>query len=389
MSNINYGEQAEERLIISLPLFTRMILETPFVSDETVKTLETDGTEVRYNPNFLDGRTPNDVMFMFAHELAHIFVAHQYRYNPTVFTNDKDWQLACDYEVNGLLKDSGFNIPRDAYYNYVFDDMSAEEIYAAINQDNEESPFNEENHGRVNESPETKEEDEGEGTPDPNACQQKRQELIEKQNGKMREAVQTCMMAGNLTDNMERRFKKYFKTVRNWKDILADTLTRCTGKDDFTYTRVNRRFSCSEFIYPGMYSENSDAIAVVVDTSGSISEELLAKMIGDIVSLVEDVSPEKLIVMSCDSKVKSYYTFENGEPVEDIRLRGGGGTDFRPPFAKLEEMGEEVNTMIYLTDGYCNSFPPEPEFPVIWVIWQDRTRVDVPFGEVIVMEKEK
>ena len=52
---------------------------------------------------------------------------------------------------------------------------------------------------------------------------------------------------------------------------------------------------------------------------------------------------------------------------EEIRVRGRGGTDFRPGFAWLEENGIRPGVCLYLTDMLCSSYPEtEPDFPVIW-----------------------
>ena len=63
-----------------------------------------------------------------------------------------------------------------------------------------------------------------------------------------------------------------------------------------------------------------------------------------------------------------------------LEARGGGGTDFRPVFAALEEQGEAPAALVYLTD-LCGPFPEvEPDFPVLWVSTSDR---EAPFGETV------
>ncbi len=42
--------------------------------------------------------------------------------------------------------------------------------------------------------------------------------------------------------------------------------------------------------------------------------------------------------------------------------------------------------VIYFTDGWCDSFPKEPDYPTLWVS-TDRFNFKPPFGEVINMEQ--
>lgn len=61
---------------------------------------------------------------------------------------------------------------------------------------------------------------------------------------------------------------------------------------------------------------------------------------------------------------------------------GGGGTDFRPVFAYLEEQAIMPQSLIFLTD-LCGQFPEEgPNYPVIWAA---TTTAQAPFGETIPM----
>ena len=46
--------------------------------------------------------------------------------------------------------------------------------------------------------------------------------------------------------------------------------------------------------------------------------------------------------------------------------------------AKVEENGIEPKCLVYLTDLCCSSFPPAPDYPVLWVTDSRKT---APFGE--------
>jgi len=94
--------------------------------------------------------------------------------------------------------------------------------------------------------------------------------------------------------------------------------------------------------------------------------------------------------MDCDSEM-------HGEPEEieagwvASKFKGGGGTDFRPPFKYCEKHNITPVCSIYLTDGECNSFPQHgPEWAHLWVLVQEPRwggGWKPPFGETVRMDE--
>jgi predicted metal-dependent peptidase len=100
---------------------------------------------------------------------------------------------------------------------------------------------------------------------------------------------------------------------------------------------------------------------------------------GEISAISDEAQPEAIHVVYCDAAVQSYQQFGPSEPI-DLKPKGGGGTDFRPVFAWVEEKGIAPVCLIYLTDLCCHSYPQVPEYPVLWVTDSRRT---APFGETV------
>ena len=67
--------------------------------------------------------------------------------------------------------------------------------------------------------------------------------------------------------------------------------------------------------------------------------------------------------------------------------QGGGGTDFRPLFDRLDidpPGGEVPSVCIYMTDGFGDFPSIEPRFPVLWaVVPGGIDEENFPFGEAI------
>jgi predicted metal-dependent peptidase len=118
---------------------------------------------------------------------------------------------------------------------------------------------------------------------------------------------------------------------------------------------------------------------IVVDTSGSIGRGALEQFAGEITAINQDAQPELVRVVYCDAAVQGVEEFGASGPVR-LSPKGGGGTDFVPPFRWVEENGIFPQCLIYLAELCCHSFPEPPDDPVLWVTG---SRQIAPFGETL------
>ena len=130
---------------------------------------------------------------------------------------------------------------------------------------------------------------------------------------------------------------------------------------------------------PSVERQGVGEIVIAVDTSGSIGRHELEQFAGEISAISEEAQPEAIHVVYCDAAVQSTQQFGPSEPVR-LEPRGGGGTDFCPPFKWVAENNVAPICFIYLTDLCCHLYPEAPEYPVLWVTDSRRT---APFGETL------
>jgi len=128
-------------------------------------------------------------------------------------------------------------------------------------------------------------------------------------------------------------------------------------------------------------------VLVAVDTSASIKDAQLQQFWAEIQNVVGQVTVQ-LTLLAADTKLAegAPWVFAPGEVPAWPHPHGQGGTDFRPVFAWLEQVGEGVDAVIYFTDGKGDYPACAPSVPVMWVLAGEGGDVRrPPFGEVVLL----
>jgi len=178
---------------------------------------------------------------------------------------------------------------------------------------------------------------------------------------------------------LERIVEEMLEPVLDWRELLR-RFVDTTAKNDYSWFPPNRRHIHNGLILPSLRSQELKNVTMAMDTSGSITDEDLKAFEAEVRAIIQDYRANTKVIY-CDAKVQSVEEFDADMPVE-LHPAGGGGTDFRPPFEHIEEAGEYPVCMIYQTDGWCDSFPEEPPYPVLWVLTRRNENFIPPFGEV-------
>ena len=128
-----------------------------------------------------------------------------------------------------------------------------------------------------------------------------------------------------------------------------------------SYARLSRRQSATPDIprprwVPAQGSEDGRTFGVVLDTSGSMGRELLAKALGAIASYSISRDVPAVRVVFCDA-----VTYDQGymppEAIGDwVKVRGRGGTILQPGIDLLERAEDfpEGGPILIITDGLCD-----------------------------------
>lgn len=135
----------------------------------------------------------------------------------------------------------------------------------------------------------------------------------------------------------------WIEKTRQWVDARVPT--------DYSWSRPRKQNLAFGSYTPSFSVESVGAIAIFVDTSGSIGDDLLKVFGSEMQGIFSQLRPLELHVLYIDAAVAGYEKFDRADFFK-LNPAGGGGTSFRPGYEYLKQKGIEVRGVIYLTDLY-------------------------------------
>ena len=202
----------------------------------------------------------------------------------------------------------------------------------------------------------------------------------------MHQALSLAKAEGKAPGGIEETVRGAHASTLDWRSLLRRYMTDAV-KSDYSWSVPNRRFIDSGLYLPAIHSEGMDAIAVIIDTSGSLPAETLAEFWAELREVASEIRPGRVVVLQVDAAVQDAAEYAPDELPDEIAIKGRGGTDFRPGFEWLEEQGIQPGVCLYFTDMECSDYPEtEPSFPVLWCDFGDGDspwRQPEPWGERI------
>ena len=174
--------------------------------------------------------------------------------------------------------------------------------------------------------------------------------------------------------------------VEPW-GFLRDYLKNAYSPET-TWKRPNRRHLHRGLYLPGK-DDQGKVLHFAIDSSSSVLSSMTKTYLSNVQAIADEVGINTIKIAYIDSRV---HRDESGDPWQEIDVRGGdeimfkhsggGGTSFDPIFHEIEDSGEQVECLIYMTDGYGSVRVSDPEFPVVWLT-SGTTPWGHSFGEIV------
>ena len=404
---------ARARAFALWPYMASVLTRMALVEKKGVGTMAvTDKWQVLWDPAFVNTLTLDQRAAVLCHEAWHLLRGHSRR------RGDRDpklWNIACDIAINddGSLRDM---LPSNGCYPEQFASMGVrsgmleEDIYDLLmaqqpepptggpDDDNDEDGDSDGNHDHDDEDgsdggtggpgggqdpdvsndmgkpvgkkpaegacgsgaggkPAPGEGDDGDPVGDGGHSSME-DELVMRE---VAEAIQTC---GSASGGARRWASDVLAPpVIPWQRVLRAAIRRAMlltrGATDYSYGR--RPKVRSGVILPTLVRPQMP-VAIVLDTSGSISGPMLNACLAEIDGILKAVRLP-CVVLACDAQV--HGGAQRVTTARDVKPLGGGGTDMGKGIAAAEALRPKHGATIVVTDGYTPWPRAKPSMPCI------------------------
>jgi predicted metal-dependent peptidase len=366
-------------------------------ADEWCGTAATDGRNFYYNSRFINLLKPKEVEFLFGHEVLHCVYDHFGR------RGDRDpmlFNVANDYAVNGDLKKhrvGEFITSVPCLYDSKYEGMSSEEIYDDLYENAEKINLSDLIDKLLDDHMDGEGDSDSDEDGDEKDGKGKKPKLSAEERQKIRDEIKEAVLAaaaasdgaGNLPAGVRRLIQDMTAPKMNWRELLRMQL-ESTIKSDFTWMKASRRGWHMDAVMPGMKNDELIDIAIGIDASGSIDNQMLRDFLAETQGIMDQFSAYKIHIFTFDTRVynPAQYDSDNLDTICDYEVQGGGGTDFDAIFNYLKEEQIEPKRLVVFTDGYpFGSWGDENYADTVWII-HGNTTVVPPWGQYSYYEKE-
>lgn len=170
----------------------------------------------------------------------------------------------------------------------------------------------------------------------------------------------------------------------SWQAILKKYVGTIAANKRKTRMRLNRR-QPERFDLSGRVDDKVLKIAVAIDTSGSVDDEMIAKIFNEIFEILAKRKHE-ITVIECDAEVQRVYKARNKSEIQK-KVMGRGGTWFSPviDYINNDKYFRDA-LLIYFTDGFGEDKIPKPRtYRNIWVVFGGAKNLSLkePYGIVL------
>jgi len=386
-------------LLLKAPFFGNMATRMRLIqSDDWCPTAATNGRDFFYSTKFVEKLSVKKLEFLFAHEICHGIFDHFGRLGSR---NAQLANIAQDYAVNQILVDEriGEKITEvDICYDAKYRGMSWEEIYDILWDQAEKITLPELLKQLGDLLDEHIKEQEGAGAGDKEGKDGKggKPSLTKEEAEAIRQEIKNAMIqsaaaagAGKTPAGIQRMIKNWTEPKMDWRQLVQQEIQSIV-RNDYSFTRVNRKSMHSGAVLPGMKEATTIDVAIAIDMSGSIGDEDAKVFLGEIKGIMDQYEDFKIDLWCFDTEIYNWkrITHDEAHELEEYEPQGGGGTDFEVNFTFMQENSIQPKKFIMFTDGYpCGSWGPEDYCDTIFIV-KGNTSAEAPFGQTVIYEKE-
>jgi predicted metal-dependent peptidase len=396
------------------PYLSTLLFNLKIVESHELPTLAIDeGWRMYYSPEFVMDQTPEALATMVLHEALHCVNQHGPRFRALTQPSERHvaWNSAGDVGINHVLDEAhmpwGDFEPLRFSHLSKFDvkpEMATEKIYFTIVDYINEHPDEFQSQSDCGSVVGGKARDyeiarSDSGNP---AIKSDQQDVIRDQVAQEILNYARIKGIGSLPGFLLRWAEDLLEPKIDWRKAFAgafrSSLATVLGRRDYVYTRPSRRQSAMrtgshEIILPSMRKPAPPAIAIVVDTSGSVSIDEIKMFLTEVDGIVKaNGISSGVTVIPCDMEVGEIQKLRSRGAITTLRLHGGGGTDMGVGIAAAGLLRPTPKIIVVFTDGYTgwpDGLPKGVETMIVCLTASECLETTPSWAKKILIERDE
>jgi predicted metal-dependent peptidase len=384
-------------LLLKAPFFGNMATRMQLIdASDWCPTAATNGRNFYYNRDFVNKLSVKKLEFLFGHEICHCVFDHFGR----VGSRDRMLSnIAQDYAVNQILVDEriGDKITEvQICYDSKYRGKAWEEIYDELYEKAEKITMPEllkqlgdllDEHIKEGDGQNGENEGEGKGNK-PGMTKEEAQAIKDEIKQAMIQSA-AAAGAGKTPAGIQRMIKDLTEPKIDWRELVRQEIQSIV-RNDYAFTRPNRKSMHSGAILPGMKEATTIDIGISIDMSGSIGDADARVFLSEVKGIMDQYEDFRINLWCFDTDVYNHkeISHDNAHDLEDYEPQGGGGTDFEVNWQFMEENGIQPKKFIMFTDGYpCGGWGDADYCDTIFIVKGNKD-AEAPFGQTVIYEKD-
>lgn len=340
--------RAQAALTHMLPALGGLLSRLRVIYTLKVDTQATDGYNLFVNPFFTNELDFTGKVFLLLHELLHCLLNHPRR---GIGYDQNKANIAMDYEVNLLVVDFGIVsketiLKIGGLIDEKYQKIGFESIYKKI-PNSLVKKFK--SQGSVISKSEGDKIAEAEGY------------SIDSTDNSKEWAEAAMQVARSLEGSNFSSFKlkinNLYKVTKDWRNEFRHIIGNALSPEDTRRAFTNKNILVSQNRIANTDKEkwnNMNFIVAAIDTSGSMPQQYLNTCLRHVFQIANQKKPENLLVLQFDTKICDIHMYHNAKEIDNIKIKGRGGTDCKCVWDYLSNHKIHTELLIVFTDGYLD-----------------------------------
>ena len=376
--------KARVKLLLHHPFFGNLATRLKIVdASDRIPTAAVDGRNLFYNDEFVSKLSDGELIFLIAHEVMHCVYEHMLRRGER---EPQVWNMAADYVINnGLIRDRIGDVIKvvPILADRQYDGMTTDEVYDKLMENAVTIKMTLDTHLDLEgEGAGDSEDGEGDGKSGigKKLTEEERKALRDELKDAVIQAAQAAG-AGNLPTGVDRIVKNITDPKMPWQELCRIQLTSMI-KNDYSFTRPSRKSWHTGAVLPGMLPAEEVDVCIAIDTSGSISNDMVKDFLGEIQGIMGTFDSWNIKIWCFDTQVYAERDFSSdaGDDIADYEPQGGGGTMFEANWEYMKERDIQPKQFIMFTDGYPCGTWGDPDYCDTLFVVHGGPNIEAPFG---------